>query len=131
MTQMSKAALVFGAGSLTSTVTDRFLYPGFDAAVATTLVASIRAPYAGVLRNLYVRHTAAGAGGTGIVYTVRVNGVASALSVTLAAAANDGNNLVAAVNVAAGASIDVLVGKNSALGSTPQGVLASFEYEAS
>lgn len=63
------------------------------------------APRAGTLRNLYVRHNNAGNDGD-VRYVVMVDGLATALALTLSAnAVGQGSNLVDAIPVAAGARV--------------------------
>lgn len=74
-----------------------------------TLPADIRpqeqalAPFAGVLKNLYVRNSAVLGGGIDVNYTVYVNNVATAITVNISGAAQvNGQDTTNVVSVAAG-----------------------------
>jgi hypothetical protein len=76
-----------------------------------------------------VRHNIVGASVNLIVYTLRVNAVATALSVSLAANATDGSNTATVVSVVAGDLLDVIVTKAIALGGgDPSDVVAVMEF---
>lgn len=125
---LTATCLFFGNSGLTTTTTTRFLTPGFAPSNAQTTAVQYRVPCAGTLRNLRVRHNAAGVGGNLIVYTVRINGAASALSVSMAANATDGSDLANVVVAAAGDLIDVQVTKAVAIAGTPNDVTATVEF---
>jgi hypothetical protein len=124
------SVLLFGAGQVGSTTTTRYLYPGYDDDLAQTVVVSMVAPYAGTLRDFFVRHNSADGNGNSIVYTVRVNGVASAVSVTLASGAiGQASDLANAVAVAAGDLIDIEVTKAASVGNSPDDVTATIDLK--
>jgi hypothetical protein len=86
----TSAILGFGDNSISAGADTRFLdqWNGGNAAVApTTESTPIVAPRAGTLRNLFVRHAAAAGNGNSVVYTVRINGVDTLLTCTLATGA--------------------------------------------
>jgi hypothetical protein len=122
--------LVWGCGNIAAAADTRFLSFGFgDSATAdTTSSYAFRSPRAGTLRNLRVRHNAANGNGTSVVYTVRVAGVPTALTATLASGAvGDASNLIATVAVAAGDLIEVTAFKASSLGSGALNVAVACE----
>lgn len=126
--------LLFGAGQVGSTTTIRFLYPGYDDMLAQTAGGggtpiSMVAPYSGTLRNLYVRHNIPAGNGNVIVYTVRVNGVASALSVFLGSLVAQGVNVANAVAVNAGDRIDIQISKAATVAVSPQDVTATLDLK--
>jgi hypothetical protein len=123
------SVLVFGAGQVGSSTTTRYLYPGYDDDLAQTVVVQIVAPYAGTLRDFYVRHNNTDGNGNDIVYTVRVNGVATAVTVTLASTSADGSDLANSVAVAAGDLVDIEVTKAASVGNSPDDVTATIDLK--
>jgi hypothetical protein len=118
----------FGASSVGTTTTTRYLYPGFANAQAQTSVISRRVSRAGTLRNLHVIQNTPAGNGNAIVYTLRVNGVASALTVSMASTASLGADLVNSVAVSVGDRIDIEVTKAAMVGGAPGDVVASMEF---
>src|SRR3990172_12608035 len=96
------AVLNWGAGSVSSTTTTRYLTPGYEAALAPTTQRDYPLPPAGTVKNLFVHHDVPAGNGNDIVYTVRKNGVATALVATLASTGSHTSNLVDTVAFAAG-----------------------------
>jgi hypothetical protein len=127
---LTASVLHWGNGGITTTTTTRFLTPGFAPSNAQTTAIQFRVPFSGTIRNLRVHFNAAGTGANLIVFTVRVNGVASALSVSMAANATDGSDLANIVTVAAGDLVDVRVTKAVAIGGTPGDIMATLEIAA-
>lgn len=121
------APLIWGANSIASTTVTRYLYPGFGNATADTNAIQFRVPRAGTFRNMRVYHNIPAGNGNPIVYTLRVNGIPSALSVSMASTASDGSNLVTTVAVVAGALVSLEITKAASIGSSPVDVLASLE----
>ena len=65
-------------------------------------------PRAGTLRRFFVRHNTATGNGNNVVYTVMVNGVATAITVTLATGAiGQASDLVNTVAVAQGDRVSI------------------------
>lgn len=124
----STAVLTFGSDQVSNTVTTRWLSPWFDNVIAQTGPIRYRIPRAGTIRNMRVHVNAPAGNGNLIVYTLRVNGVATALSVSLASTGADGSDLVDSVVVAAGDLVDLMVTKALDVGVTPQDIVASFEF---
>jgi hypothetical protein len=125
----SDSTLVFGAGSLASSTTTRYLFPGYDDTLGQTSAVQIVAPYTGTLRNLYVRHNVTAGNGNPLVYTVRINGVASALLVSLASTSLQGFNVVNSVAVVAGDRIDIEVTKAASVASSPTDITATIDLQ--
>jgi hypothetical protein len=111
----SGAPLTFGAGTVSDTTTTRFLYPGYEEDLAQTIAVQYRIPRPGTLQRFRMRHNVVGVDAGLIVYTLRVNGVPTLVSVSLAANASDGADLVNSVVVAAGDLVDIRVTKAVAL----------------
>lgn len=122
--------LIFGASALSATTTTRFLFPTYEDALAPTAAIQYRVSRAGTLRNLRVRHNTTAGNGNAIIYTLRVNGVASLLTVSLASTAADASDLVNTVVVAAGDLVDVRATKALNIASSPTGVVAEMEMAA-
>jgi hypothetical protein len=120
--------ILFGNSGVASTTTTRFLTSGFDSITAPTVAIQFRIPIGGTLRNMRI-HVRAGAGnGNLIVYTLRVNSIATALTVSMASTATDGSNLVAAVGVNAGDLIDIQVTKALNVGAAPSDIMCSIQF---
>jgi hypothetical protein len=88
------------------------LFPFFSTSAATVAIASatgVEAEFAGNLKTMYVTHGAT-AGADTLVYTVMVNGVASALTVSLSSGSNGpASSLVTTVAVLAGDKLTLRV----------------------
>jgi acyl-coenzyme A thioesterase PaaI-like protein len=125
----SQSSLVlFGADSEAATTVTRYLYPAYGTAVANTTAIPFAAPRAGTLRNMRVIHGTPAGNGLSIVYTVRINSVASTLTVSMASTASSGSDLVHTVAVAAGDLIDLEVTKAASVGTSPGSIVVSMEY---
>ncbi len=125
------ALLTWGDVSVGATTTTRFLSPGFgDQVLASTLAIQFRMPFAGTLENPRVRHNIPGGNGNAIVYTLRVNGVATLLLVSLASNAADGSDLVNQIVVAAGDLLDIEVTKAANVAMAPNNVVVVLQVAA-
>jgi hypothetical protein len=85
-------------------------------------------PRAGLLRNFGIRHNTPAGNGNAVVYTVRQNGVATALSVSLISTGSDGFDLANSVSFAAGDLVDIEVTKAADIANGVLNVVASLEY---
>jgi hypothetical protein len=123
--------LLFGAGSVGGSATTRYAYPGYDDGLAQTVTIQIDAPYSGTLRDLYIRHNSLGTSTTDITYTVRINGVATSITETLAANASDIADTTNTEAVSAGDSIDIEITKagNVAPGSGPTDITCTLNLK--
>lgn len=119
--------LLWGNNSVAATVVTRFLTPGYTSSLAQTTTIQIRVPRPGTLRNLRVRHNGTAGNGNAIVYTVRVNGVASVITVSLASTATDASDLVNTAAVASGDLLDIQVTKALGVGTSPADIAATLE----
>jgi hypothetical protein len=124
---VSKSVLHWGNDTINSSTTTRYLSPGYSSAAAGTTPIQYRVPVVCTLRNLYVRQNTGAGNGNAIVYTVRKNGVATALTCSLASTANDGNDVAHTVAFAQGDLIDVVITKAASVGTSPSAVVASVE----
>lgn len=120
-------SLEFGAGSVSSTTTTRYLWPGFEGGIAQIAPVQFRLTRAGTLKSLRVHHNSPAGNGNNIVYTVRKNGVATTLTCTLASTAADGSDLVNSVSFAAGDLVDIRITKGASVGAAPNDVTATVE----
>jgi len=118
----------WGAGNVSATTTTRYLFPGYDMNLAQTSPIQVRAPVPGTLRNLRLRQNVPAGNGLPIVYTLRVNGVPTALAVSIASTASDASDLVNAVAVAAGDLLDWQITKAAGVGSGPNDVALECEW---
>lgn len=121
----------WGAASVQSTTATRYLVPGFSTGTAPTSPVVMSVPFAGVVRNLFVRHQTPAGNGNAIVYTVRINGVASALAVSLASTSASGSDTVDSPAVVAGDYVDIIVTKAASIASSPTNCVATFEIARS
>lgn|GEM_PF-1753939 len=126
------AVLQWGNENVGSSTATRYLDPGYEQRLAPlgTGLIQLRTPRAGTLRNLYIRHNSPGGTGVTITYTVRVNGVASALAVGLASTAANAQNTVSSVVVAAGDLVDIEVTKIAVAGGASIAPEATVEVAA-
>lgn len=121
--------ILFGASSVAASTASRALWPAYENATGP-LIASVvqfRVPRAGTIKSMRVHANGAG-NGNAIVYTLRVNGVASVLTVSMLSTAVDGSDLVNTVAVAAGDLLDVNVTKALAVGTSPSDITCTVEY---
>jgi len=120
--------LAWGNRTVSGTTTTRYLDPWGDFGdVATTdgiTNARIVATRNGTIRNLYVRHGNPDGNGNDIVYTVRVNGAPTSLTVTMASTDSQASNTTDSVAVLEGQNIDIEVTKAASVGNAPDAVTA-------
>jgi hypothetical protein len=124
------AVLTWGDASVAASTAVRYLDPWWENATAPLAPIQWRVPRAGTLQNMRVRHNSLVGNGNAIVYTLRVNGVASALTVSLASTAADGSDLANTVAVVAGDLVDIEVTKALAIGAGGVDVGLSMEFAA-
>jgi hypothetical protein len=120
--------IAFGNEKVGATVTTRYLSPYNDGdVIASSSVVQFQAPQGGTLKRLVVRHGVPAGNGNAIVYTVRINGVATFLAVSLASTSFAAVDAVNTVTFAANDLIDVRVTKALGVGTSPTNVIASME----
>jgi hypothetical protein len=122
------SVLTWGNDSVAATTTTRYLTIGYGESTARTSVFQYRVPRAGTFINARVRQGTGAGNGNAIVYTLRVNGVASAQSVSIASTANDAGPDTDAVVVAAGDLVDVETTKALSIAASPSDIVFSVEY---
>lgn len=77
---------------------------------------------------MFVVHGVPSGNGNSIVYTMRVNGVSTALSVSVASTSGTGSNTSNSISVAQGDYVDIEVTKAASIGSSPGVVSVSVEF---
>lgn len=118
------SVIMFGDATLQQTTATRYLTPGYDAGGTPTVAIRYPVPRDGVIEDMRVSCRIAGGNGNNVVYTLRVNSVASALAVTLASDTLDGS-ATGSVPVSAGDIIDIEVTKAAAIGSSLSDVICT------
>lgn len=118
------SVIMFGDATLQQSTATRYLTPGYDAGGAPTVAMRYPVPRDGVIEDMRISCRAAPGNGNNVVYTLRVNSVASALAVTLASDTLDGS-ATGAVAVSAGDILDIEVTKATAIGSSLNDVLCT------
>lgn len=121
--------LAWGNSSVAATTTTRFLSPYWGDNIAGTTATQIRVSSSGLAQNLRVRHNVAAGNGNAIVYTLRRNGVATAVSVSMASTSADGSDLSNSVSLAAGDLLDIQVSKALSVGTSPTGIVVTLELK--
>lgn len=122
-------SLVFGNDNVGSDASPRFLDPGYgNNSTSPTVPISIIAPRGGTLKNFFVRHHSSTSSANTVTYTVQVNGVDTAITVTLAAnAVATAGNIGSVILVAQGDRIMIKVTKSGAIGAGTLKAVASME----
>lgn len=124
----ASSPVTWGANSVTATTTTRYLFPGYGDATGSTTPVQFQIPRSGTLQNMRVVQNGPAGNGEAIVYTLRVNNVATALAASLLSTDATGANLVDTVAVVAGDFLDVEVTKALAVGSSPSDIALSMEF---
>jgi len=121
------AQILFGAESVATNTTPKYLRPSYSPDPAPTDPVQTPLTRAGTLRNMYIHQTGDG-NGTNLTYTVRINNVATALAVTMASTDNDAFNIVNSVVVNAGDLIDIEVTKAGGVGNSPDDIICTVGF---
>ena len=121
------AQLLFGAESVATNTSTKYLRPGYTPDPAPTDPVHVPLTRAGTLRNMYIHQTGDG-NGTNLTYTVRINSVATALAVTLASTDDSAFNIADSVAVSAGDLIDIEVTKAGGVGNSPDDIICKVEF---
>lgn len=119
--------LGWGAGLLGTTVTTRYLHPWYSDQLAEVSESRLVIPRNGVLRNFRVLQNIPAGNGNPIVYTVRVSGLSTTLSVSLASTDHFGENISVEIPVNAGDFASVMVTKALGIGESPRNVSTSVD----
>lgn len=118
----------WGAGNVATTAVTRFLQPGYQTGVAPTTGVRIPIRRPGTLRNLTMQNRVVGVGAALITFTLLKNGVATALSFSVAATAASGSDIVDTVSVVAGDFIELRVTKAAAIATSPTDVEVAVDF---
>lgn len=123
------AAAVFGlgSGSVGSSTTIRYLYPGYSDRFAEVNEIGLRSPTTGILKNLYIAQNDPKGNGNNITYTVRVAGVDSAIVAVVPSTTINGSDTTNSVAVSEGDLVSIKVTKASGVGQSPRNVVATVE----
>jgi hypothetical protein len=118
-----------GGGTASPPAAPHFLDPGYSgSATAPTTEVKMVVPYAGTLRNLFIKHNApTGATTETLTYTVRVNGADTALVVTLGPDDAEASNTVDSVAVAQGDDVSIKIGRSASIGTGNIEAVATLE----
>lgn len=121
--------VIWGNGSVSASTTTRYLSPGFGSGTAPTVRVGIPFDAPGRIDLLRVLHDSAAGNGNSIVYTVRKNGVAQTLTVTLATGAvGQAANASNSFEVVAGDVVDIEITKAASVGTSPTNINAMFRF---
>lgn len=123
------AIVTFTAAGLTSTTTTRYLLAGGGVITAPTVPVAMDIPRGGILKNLRIVHNVPAGNGSDIVYTVRINSIATSVSATLASTDGSGSDITNSAAVSAGDTIDIEVTKAVDVGVSPAGIVAALEID--
>jgi hypothetical protein len=122
--------VIWGNNSVLASTAIRYLTPGYTDNSAPTTVIQFRCPAACTAQHMYVRHGTPNGNGNNIVYTLRKNGVATTLAVTMASTSADGSNTVNVVSISQGDLLDIEVTKPLSIGTTPANIVVAIELRA-
>jgi hypothetical protein len=122
------SVITWGNDSVAGTTTTRFLSPWFENAMAQTVTIQWAIPRDGIIKRMRVVHNVPAGNGNLIVYTLRVNGINTALAASVASTAASGSNLVSAVAVVGGNLLDIAVTKALSITTSPADVMVSVEF---
>lgn len=120
--------IAFGAANIAAVVTVRFVDAWNSSLPTRTTEQFIPLPFGGRLRNLRIKATAA-LSLANVAFVVRVNGVNTALTATLLAAATTASNLANTVVVAAGDLVSVSDTRSIATGTNGEDIHLSIELD--
>ncbi len=127
-----KSVLQWQCSGGSPSLSARFLFPYSGVPVAAAVSERrILVPRAGTLRNLRARALTPVAGSGTITYTVRVNGVSSALACTVSKASSphEGSDTSNSVSVAAHDRVSLQIQYSSITAPNPTTILVSAEFE--
>ena len=128
ITNTAPGGLLFGAASVGSSTTTRFLFPGNANGAALTATFGISAPRNGLLRSMIVLQNVPAGNGNSIVYTLTINGTPQLLTVSMASTAAFGFDLVNTAAVVAGDVLSLVVTKAAGIVTSPTQIVVSMEF---
>lgn len=122
---LGPSVLHFGSATTPANTATNYLRPGFVAAAADTVAVNVRVPFTGVASKLYLQATT-GPVTSGQTVTVMKNGVATALTASLAAAGTQGADTTHSFSVTAGDYLSVKVVGAASIATGAINLVASF-----
>jgi len=122
--------LLWGNSSVAASTTTRYLTPGYSDNIAQTTETRFIVESSGVLKRLAVRHNGTAGNGNPIVYTVLVNGVATAITVSLASTGTSATDLVNTAAVVPDDEISLRATKAATIATSPSNISVTLEYRA-
>lgn len=124
--------LLWGANSVSAGADTRYFEPGYDSGTLGTAVWEMVVPKTGTLFNLFARHNQAVGNGLPVDYTIVVNGVATALTVSLITnAIGQAGNTGVLVGVSEGDRLAMIAVKVAGIGSGVQRTQVSCSFRES
>lgn len=126
---LNNSVLHWGNGDVGISATTRYLQPGYAPETARSSPVRYFLPRSGVLKNLHILHETFAGNGNPIVYTVRIEGNPTTLSVSMLSTASSGVNTSNNIFVAGPLKIDIEVTKVSGIMASPSQITASLEFE--
>lgn len=124
----SSDTLLWGNLSVASNTTTRYLNPSYVPSIAPLTPIQYRVVRAGTIRNMRIHHNSPSGNGNLVTYTLRTNAAPTALSVSMASTAPDGNDLINTATVAAGDLLDIEISKGASIGDGNIDVISALEF---
>lgn len=122
------SVIMFGAGDITNTITDRYLFPSYDDDVAPLNPISFRIPFNGLLKNMRIYQTGNG-NGNNITYTLRKNSGDASLAVTMQSTDANGSDLVNTENCTPSDLFAMVVRKGADIATSPSNIVITLELD--
>lgn len=120
--------MIWGDNSIGSSADTRYLTPGYDGGAAPLTPIYFASPVDGVIRNLTVVHNITGTSPNNIDYSLYVNGVATALTVSLASNASTASNMSVDISVSASDLITIEADKGSSIDNQLEDIVVSILF---
>lgn len=118
---------VWSNEAMTPSTTTVYVSPGYDSELMRVNPRPLIVGRSGLIRGLKVRQLSPAGNGNNIVYTLRKNSVATALSVTIASTASVAQDVVNEVMFEAGDALDIEVTKAASVVSAPEAIFVTAE----
>ena len=122
------ATLSWGSNSVAASTVTKYLDPWFDDGAAPTTPIAWVAPRDGSIFGLHLIHNQPGGNGGAIVYTLTVNTLPTALSVSLASTGSTAVNNADTIGIAAGDVMAIEVTKAATIGSSPNNIVLTANF---
>lgn len=125
---VNKTDILFGASAVQAGTATRYLHPGNSESIAPTSTRVRPAGRSGVIRNMWVSHGVPAGNGNAIIYTLLINGVASALSVSLSSTSALDLSGSTEVSVNSSDLLSIEVTKAAGVATSPSNITVIMEY---